>query len=366
MDETCEPFISFGPDGCNHCIEANQRARAKLASDSMDLNDTLKKIRERTRGRFDCVIGVSGGLDSSYLLVKAVELGLRPLAVHMDNNWNSSMASQNLHNLLSRLDVPLITRVTNWKTQRELQKAFFNADVIDIELLYDNCLHEVCYEVAKEFKIKTILGGANRATEGIEVPRSWVWRKFDGRNIRAIANNSHVDVTGYPIFSALKWLVYQFLWGIKWVSLLDFFPEYGRVEALQVLRGSYSYVPYGSKHYENVFTRFYQGYILPSKFGVDKRKPHLSSEILSGHLTRAEALDALTAPIYGDEALLELDRDYVRARLQMSTSQMDQYLTRGQRKHDEFKEDLLLKIIIPRLLRLRRIMLALRSRRNSR
>jgi len=357
MDESCAPFTSLGEQGCNHCLAA--RLRAMPDGSKPDLGALLEDIKHRRGKDFDCVIGVSGGLDSSYLLAKSVELGLRPLAVHMDNNWNSSMASRNIRRLLDKLAIPLITVVTDWQTQKNLQLAFINSDVIDVELLYDNALHSVCYGVARQFGVKAILGGANSATEGVEIPTSWNWRKFDGRNIRSIAKRSGVESKGYPIFSTLEWLYNTLILRIKWTSLLDSMPEYGNEEALSYLTANYEYTPYGNKHYENVFTRFYQGHILPTKFGIDKRKPHLSSEIVAGKMTREEALVALQRPIYETEASLELDYQYVVTKLEMSENEMEAYLSREAKSQAAFKRDRVLESLIPSLLGFRKNVLKL-------
>jgi hypothetical protein len=264
------------------------------------------------------------------------------------------MASRNIRRLLEKLDVPLITVVTDWQTQKNLRLAFISSDVIDVELLYDNVLHSVCYGVARRFGLKIILGGSNNATEGVEIPASWSWRKFDGRNILSIAKRSKADFKDYPIFSTLEWLYSTLVLRIKWTSLLDSMPEYGREEALTYLTGNYGYTPYGNKHYENVFTRFYQGHILPTKFGIDKRKPHLSSEIIAGTITREEAEESLRRPIYETQALLELDYHYVIDKLEMSENEMEAYLSRDAQSHTVFKRDRILESVIPSLLSLRR------------
>ncbi len=364
MDETCGPFFETEDGGCNHCQAALSRLQNQVKLPRQGLQEIVGKIKAASKSEFDCVIGVSGGLDSSYLLVKAVELGLRPLAVHMDNNWNSSMASINLHNLLTKLDVPLVTVVTDWTTQKALQLAFLRSDVVDVELLYDNALHEVCYKVANEFKINSILGGANSATEGVEVPSSWVWKKFDGKNIRGIARNSLTNFAGYPIFGSFRWLWYSYVQGIKWYSILDYFPEYSRSAAMSFLIENFNYAVYGNKHFENVFTRFYQGHILPVKFGIDKRKPHLSSEILTGQISREEALQSLRRPHYQDENLLSLDKEYVGQKIGLSTSQLDDYLARNRKEHDDYPHDFFLKAVYPKLLRLRRTLLRITKHRS--
>lgn len=357
MDESCVPFFSYGPEGCNYCVDS--KTRAPQVSSINNLETSINEIKARSNGKYDCVVGVSGGLDSSFLLAKIVDLGLRPIAVHMDNNWNSSMASRNIKRILEALNVPLITEVTDWDTQKNLQLAFLNADVVDIELLYDNALHSVCYGVARKLNIKTVIGGSNNATEGVEVPSSWGWKKFDGKNIRAIARANSIAVKKYPIFSSLEWLYCTLVLRIKWISLLDQIPEYSRASALSYLADRFNYTDYGSKHFENVFTRFYQGYILPNKFGIDKRKPHLSSEIVSGAISREFALGELAKPIYSSEALFRLDYRYVCDKLGISDFEMQEYITRPKKPHSDFGQDWLLQVFIPVLLRIRRRILIL-------
>lgn len=347
MDESCKPIEFFGDAGCSYCLSASHRLSAgKGQKDSLtSLVQKIQKSASTPNQEYDCIVGVSGGLDSTYLLARLVELGLKPLAVHMDNNWNSSIASRNLKRALEALEVDLITYVTPWHTQRDWQKALLGADVVDIELLYDNMLHEVCYREARRKRIKVIIGGANNATEGVEVPKSWVWHKFDGRNLRDIASQFSVDVTGMPTFSYWKWIRYTFINRIQWLSLLDWMPEYSRETAQSFLAEKYGYQPYGSKHFENVFTRFFQAEILPKKFGIDKRRAHLSSEIISGEISRPEAIRKLEEPLYPTPALEELDRRYVLDKLGLSQGEFETYLRRSSASHASYKQDIAGKIL---------------------
>lgn len=347
MDWSCKPIEFFGESGCSYCLSASHRLSVS-SEQKNPLTSLVQKIQKSVRTQnqeYDCIVGVSGGLDSTYLLARIVELGLRPLAVHMDNNWNSSMASRNLRRALEALEVDLITYVTPWRVQRDWQRALLNADVVDVELLYDNMLHEVCYREARRRRIKVIIGGANNATEGVEVPKSWIWHKFDGRNLRAIARHFSVKVTDMPTFSYWKWMRYTFINRIQWLSLLDWMPEYSRETAQSFLVEKYGYQPYGSKHFENVFTRFFQAEILPKKFGIDKRRPHLSSEIISGKISRLEALRKLEEPLYPTPALRELDRRYVLDKLRLSQGEFETYLRRPGVPHASFKQDNVGKIV---------------------
>ena len=347
MDESCQPIEFLEEAGCSYCLSASHRLSVGRGQTN-SLTSLVQEIRGKVRSQnqqYDCIVGVSGGLDSTYLLARIVELGLRPLAVHMDNNWNSSMASRNLKRALKALDVDLITYVTPWRIQRDWQRALLSADVVDVELLYDNMLHEVCYREARRRRIKVIIGGANNATEGVEVPKSWIWHKFDGTNLRAIARHFSVNVDDMSTFSYLKWIRYTFIDRIQWLSPLDWMPEYSRETAQSFLTQEYGYQPYGSKHFENVFTRFFQAEILPKKFGIDKRKPHLSSEIISGKISRSEALRKLEEPLYPTPALRELDKRYVLAKLGLSQEEFESYLRRPGRPHVSYKQDFAGKMV---------------------
>jgi len=342
MDETCKPIQFLGRNGCSYCSSARQRL-AQDQKSKADILAVVERIRQHgtLRGRkYDCIVGVSGGLDSTFLLYRLVGLGLKPLAVHMDNNWNSSMASSNLKRALKVLGIDLITYVTPWSVQRGWQRALLDSDVADVELLYDNLLHEVCYREAKRHDLKFIIGGANNATEGVEVPKSWLWHTFDGKNLEAIARRRGVATREMPVFTYAKWLRYTFINRIRWVSLLDWMSDYSRDEAEAELARELNYKPYGSKHFENVFTRFYQAEILPRKFGFDKRKPHLSSEIVSGGISRSTALEKLQEPTYSTKALRELDMSYVLSKLGMTTSEFESYLERPGIPHSEYSQDL--------------------------
>jgi hypothetical protein len=305
----------------------------------VEMEKKILKYKSKSNSNYDFVIGVSGGLDSTYLLVKLVDLGFRPLAVHMDNNWNSSISSSNLRKVLDSLNVDLITRVMPWTLQKEIQKALIFSNVPDIELLYDNALHEVCYREATSRNIKLIVGGSNFATEGVEPPSSWVWKKFDGINLKSIAKSMGISMRGYPLFTYKKWLFYSTVLRITWFSPLDYFKSYSRKTALEELRSRFDYVDYGSKHFENVFTRFYQGYILPKKFGYDKRKPHLSNEILNGSLRREEALEIITTNDYHNSTMFKLDLSYVLKKLEISADEFQDYLSSPPVSHGVFRTE---------------------------
>lgn len=367
MDESA-PEIEFLASGCSFCQSALERIQLPTWNTPGELASLVQKIRSRARVRgasYDCVIGVSGGVDSTFLLTEAVRLGLRPLAVHMDNCWNSAEASANISAVVTTLSVDLVTRVMPWQAQLEAQRAFLNAHVVDVELLYDNCLQAVLYQVAREMRIPFILGGQNDASEGVEVSQSWVWKKLDRQNIRGILKASGVSRSEIPLISITAWLWFTLVNRITWIDLLNYIPEYSKESALERLTHEYGFIPYHYKHYENVFTRFYQAEILPRKFGIDKRKAHLSSLIVRGEMSRQEALDELAKPAY-PTSLRALDRDYVVSKLGWSEDEMEAYLMLPRREHSEYGGDLFLLQIWPFLLKVRRTLVEKKVTRETR
>jgi len=333
------PQIQFDATGiCNYCskfvAEKSARPLDSRAARDVALAAMVEDVRRRGKGRrYDCVIGVSGGVDSSWVLVQAVRMGLRPLAVHMDNGWNSELAQNNIANLVRGLGLDLDTHVIDWREYRGLMQSFFDADVVDVELLYDNAMFAVNYRQAASVGVRHILGGMNHATEGMRMPPGWNWYKFDKRNIKSIARRfGGPRLQTFPVIGLIDRAWYQYCRGIHWVSALDFM-DYSKHEALRVLQDEFGYKPYPYKHYESVFTRFYQGYILPRKFGIDKRMLHLSTLILNGQESREEALRLLAQIPYPSEADMEADRRYFVKKMGWTDAQLDTYIQRPPQSH---------------------------------
>ena len=311
--DTTAPDIAFTTESyCNFCEDLLTYFQSKkndgLKSQKQFLETFIEQVKkEGMKSKYDCVVGVSGGVDSSWVLVKVIEMGLRPLAVHMDNGWNSELAQNNIANLVRKLNVDLVTHVIDWREYRSLMESFFKADVIDVELLYDNAMLAVNYNNAKKFNIPYIFGGMNQATEGMKMPQGWNWYKYDKKNIKNIALKGGIkNFTTFPSIGTLDFIYYQFIKKIRWVNILDSL-DYNKFDVLKILQSKFGYKPYPYKHYESIFTRFYQGFILPKKFGIDKRRLHLSTLIISNQMSRQEALDKLNEATYQSHQLLEED-----------------------------------------------------------
>jgi N-acetyl sugar amidotransferase len=343
--DTSVADISFDAQGvCNYCTEFLQQASHVLnkppAERERELAQLAAEVKAQGRGkRYDCVVGVSGGVDSSWALVQAVKLGLRPLAVHMDNGWNSELAQNNIANLVRTLGVDLHTHVIDWSEYRQLMQAFFDADVLDVELLYDNAMMAVNYEQAAKFGVKHILAGSNLATEGMRMPAGWNWFKYDKRNIVALAARANgLKLRTFPAIGTLDFVWNLFIRGIRWIPFLDYL-DFNKAQALEVLQREYGYKPYLFKHYESVFTRFYQGYILPQKFGVDKRRVHLGTLVASGQMTREAALAGLEGIAYASEAALQEDKQYFIKKMGWSAAKLDEYIARPERAHSAYPSE---------------------------
>lgn len=338
--DTTAAGIDFDSEGnCNFCTDylAARKAFSPANPDQQRqrLEELVNRIKLSGKGKdYDCVVGVSGGADSSWMLVQAITLGLRPLAVHMDNGWNSELAQNNISNLVRTLNVDLHTHVIDWEEYKSLMQAFFDADVIDVELLYDNAMLAVNHQMAVKYGLKYILVGYNSASEGITIPSNWNWFKYDKKNIREIGKKfGNIRLKTFPAVGTIQFFMNSYLRRISWTPLLEFV-GYNKQAAIDQLITEYGFKPYPYKHYESIFTRFYQGYILPNKFGVDKRKLHLGTLVVSGQMDKADAVQKLSEIPYPSHEALESDKHYFLKKMGWSESQLVDYMARPEKNHE--------------------------------
>ena len=333
MDTSAENIVFDQEGNCNFCTDFLNRLEKGTSNLADKLDAFIVQIKKDGQGKkYDCIVGVSGGADSSYALYLAKKHGLRVLAVHMDNGWNSELATNNIETIISNMEVDLYTHVIDWNEYKQLMQSFFDEDVIDIELLYDNAMLAVNYSLASKYGIKYILSGSNSSTEGMAMPTNWNWFKYDKRNIKNIAKKHQVKIKTFPIIGTLDYLYYRIIKKISWVPFLDYV-EYNKEEAMLFLKDNYGFKPYPYKHYESVFTRFYQGYILPEKFSVDKRKMHLSSLICSGQMSREEALSDLKRLPYASQEALDNDTEFFLKKMGWHRDDLESYLKREEKSH---------------------------------
>lgn len=319
MDGSAPELVLDEKGVCNFCHIA-QRELKMAKMEKRHLVDRLFKIKDDGK-EYDCLIGLSGGVDSSTLLHHAVKMGLRPLCYSIDNGWNDPKADENIMRLVETLKVPFYRYTIDLEKFRELQDAFMKAGLINIEIPTDHILMASGYELAAKYKIKWILSGGNVATESI-MPVSWGHNARDLTHIKDVYRKMTAKVLkGLPLCSLLKWNWYRWVKGIKIFYLLDYM-DYNRQESIKLLEKEYGYKPYGEKHCESVFTSWFQNYYLFDKFGIDKRKAHYSSLINSGQMTREQAVGLLEQrPVYPE---LGLER---------------KVMMYPKRKHEDFKID---------------------------
>lgn len=327
--DTTDPDIWFDEDGVSsHVLHfeadlADGVRRAQAGERLGELDDLVAKIKSAGRGKpYDCIIGVSGGVDSTYVALRAVQLGLRPLAVHFDSGWNSELAVDNIHNLVTKLGLDLYTHVADWREMKDLQLSFFKASVANADIPTDHAFSWVAYTQAKKYRIKYILSGSNLASESI-LPEAWGYDAGDAKHVRAIQKQfGSVKLKTYPLMGlGQRYIWYPLVRRIKTVKPLNLMP-YVYKDAKRAISEELGWRDYGGKHYESVFTRYFQGYYLPHKFGYDKRLAHYSSLILSDQMTRDEALGLLETTNYPD-ALRKQDHEFIAKKLGVSVGELE-------------------------------------------
>lgn len=320
--DTSDKEIIFDENGvCNHCKSAKEILKnAEEKRKDFNLADFGEKVRIAGIGKkYDCIVGISGGVDSCYVMYLVKKMGLRPLAVHIDNGWDSELAVQNIRNLLEKLGIDLYTYVVDWQEFRDLQLSFLKASTPDSEIPTDHMIFPVMGMLAHKYKCKYIIMGQNSSSESIR-PRTWSEGHFDWKYIKAIHKKyGSGKLKTFPYFSRADYD--YFMRKYVWFNLLDYI-DYNKDEAKKFLQDNYEWRDYGGKHYESFYTRFYQTYILPIKFGYDKRRMHLSSLIVAGQLSREEALEVLKSLPY-DEKTIEREIEYFLEKIQISRDEFD-------------------------------------------
>jgi N-acetyl sugar amidotransferase len=339
LDTNDDPAIRFDEQGRSHYYhEYNSVARERLhpgEDGQLRLERLANRIRADGQGKkYDSILGLSGGVDSTYVTLLAKKLGLNPLAVHLDNGWDSELAVQNIENTVQRLNLDLFTHVINWEEFRDLQVAYLRASVVDIEVITDHAIFATLYRTAARHGIRHILSGTNVVTEQV-LPPHWIHAKTDHVNIKAIHRAyGAVPLKTYPFMDLRVKKIHQIVRGIRNYSVLDYV-DYDKATVKQLIARELGWRDYGGKHYESIFTRFYQGYILPRKFGIDKRKAHLSNLIFAGQITKEEALKILADPPYEPD-LLAADYTFVLKKLRLSGAEFEELMSLPAKSHSDY------------------------------
>jgi len=343
--DTTDSMIVFEENGvCDYCNNyysnilpnwhPNERGRRELLS-------IVTQIKQDGNGKeHDCIIGLSGGVDSSYVAYLAKQYGLRPLLFHVDAGWNSQQAVNNIEKLVDGLDFDLHTEVVNWKEMQDLQLAFLKAQVPHIDTPQDHAFFAALYNFAAQNSFKYILTGANYSTECVREPLEWHYHASDLRQLKDIHRRFGTrPLKTFPLCGIFTFKIYfRFVKGIRVVKPLNCVP-YIKEQAMQELVDKFGWQRYAHKHYESRFTRFYEGYWLPTKFGFDKRRAHFSSLILTGQMSREEALEKLSKKAYDEETVTQ-DFEYVATKLGLSVAELKGIMAGGNKSYRDYKSSM--------------------------
>lgn len=341
--DTTDGAITFDSDGvCDHCLTFRRHTQRNWRRGD-DARTELRKLVAAIRmgggnSDFDCIIGMSGGVDSSYLLHLAkVEFGLRPLVFHVDAGWNSQVAVNNIERLVDKLGLDLFTEVINWEEMRDLQLSFFKSGVPQIDTPQDHAFFATMYNFAEKHSVRHILTGGNLSTECVRNPVEWMYYQSDSVQLRDIHTKfGFRQLKTFPVTTILWHKIYlPYVRRIRVHRPLDLV-DYNKAHAVKTLTETYGWQPYPQKHFESRFTRFYEGYWLPERFGYDVRKVQFSSLILTGQMTREEALTRLREPAL-DPATVAQEFEYVANKLEISASDLRGYLTAPKKTYRDYK-----------------------------
>ncbi len=355
--DTSDSAITFEADGvCDHCASFNRDVLPNWHTDErgrQTLARIVDDIKASGKGKeFDCILGLSGGLDSSYMLHLIVtEFGLRPLVFHVDGGWNTDIAVNNIQMLVEKLGLDLYTEVINWEDMRDFQLAYFKSGVPNLDIPQDHAFVATLYHFANKHDIKYIMNGGNYSTECVRNPLEWLYYGTDMAQINDIrARFCTRPLKQYPFSSILFHKAYlQYLKGIKVVKPLNMLP-YTKQIAIDTLSTVYGWKAYPQKHFESRFTKFYEGYWLPTRFGYDTRRVQYSSLILTGQMTRLEALGKLEKPAY-DATSIDEEFEYIATKLGISVEELRGYHCMPLKSYRDYKNRLWLFNVGAKVLR---------------
>ena len=350
--DTTDSKISFDEHGvCDHCRNFEKRIKPywkPKENDFEGLEKLAQEIRKAGKGRdYDCILGLSGGADSSYLAYIAKEvMHLRPLAFVVDTGWNLNVAVENIEKIVKGLDLDMYTEVVNWKEMADFQLSMFKASISSQDFPQDHAIFAGLYNYATKHHIKYVLTGSNSATEFIRPPLEWIYMNDLRMALDIHKKFGKVELKTFPLCNIWKYRIwYRYFLGMRRRFPLDYV-VYDKAEAEELLHEKYGWTKYANKHYENVFTRFFEGYYLPHKFGYDTRKNVLSNEILVGTMTRDEALKILEQPPYVPEQA-ELDKAYVAKKLGITTEEFDEIINQPNKTPADYKNSIwMLKVSV--------------------
>lgn len=356
--DTTDSAIRFDHNGvCDHCRDFKDNVEPNWHTDERGhavLARTIDEVQKAGKGKdFDCILGLSGGLDSSYMLHLLVkEYGLRPLVFHVDGGWNSDLAVNNIQMLVEKLGLDLFTEVIDWEDMRDFQLAFFKSGISQIDIPQDHAFVATLYKFANKYGVKHIINGGNISTECVRNPLEWLYYGTDMWLINDIRKQFCTrPLTNYPFSSVLFHKFYlRYIRKVQVVRPLNYMP-YSKNLAINTLREEYGWRAYPQKHFESRFTKFFEGYWLPTRFEYDTRKVQFSSLILTGQMTRDEALEKLRVPSYDPETIDD-EFAYIAKKLGISVDELRHYHSMPLKSYKDYRNQEILFNAGAKLLRM--------------
>ncbi len=340
--DTSDPEIVFDEKGnCNHCNDYFDRI-SKLTYQGESSDNELKRIvaeikKNGANNNYDCVVGVSGGIDSSYVAYLVKNLGLRPLCVHLDNGWNSEEAVNNIKNVCQKLGVDYISHVLDWEEFKDIQLSVLKSSIVEVEIPTDIAILSAVHKAASKHNIKYIISGGNYATEGL-LPEKWFYNPKDKTLLTSIQKQfGSVKMKTFPLFDYKKEMYYKFVKGIKMVYILNYVP-YNKEEAMELLKNELGWKYYGGKHYESKYTGFVQSYYQFEKFNVDYRRATYSTMICAGVMTREEALNDLKNKPYDPEKI-KTEIEYISKKFGLTVDEFKEIMNSPPKSYKDYPND---------------------------
>jgi N-acetyl sugar amidotransferase len=338
MDTTDEDIVFDSKGICNHCtdyLDTIQKFREDTyKKEKLDL--IIKTVKEKGKGKaYDCIMGISGGVDSCYAVHLAVSWGLRPLLMHMDNGWNKDIAVKNIKTIVEKLNLDYVSEVLDWNEFREIQLAFFKSSIVDLEMPTDVAILASIYKHADKHKIKSVFSGGNYSGEGI-LPLTWGYHvKKDMKLYQYIVDTfSNIKIKKTPVVGLFKEMYYKFVLNIKTFYPLNYI-DYNKDDARAFLIEHYGWQDYGGKHHESTITAFWQSYAMPTKYNMDYRRATFSSQICNNQITREEAIEKLKSISYDDESI-DQQKAYVAKKCKISLEELEGFLVKPPKTYKDF------------------------------
>lgn len=344
MDNKSDPLISFDENGvCCHCSTFDRVKKLYPQTEGerkRKFDSLIEEMKTHGKGKeFDCILGISGGVDSAYLAYIAKKAGLRILAVHVDAGWNTDIAVENIKKLCSGLDIELHTIVVDWNTMKELQRAYMFSGLPNLDVPQDHAFLAGTYAFARKYGIHYMLNGGNYATEGI-LPTNYGYAAIDYLNVKDVykkCGRGRLSLKKYPKMSLFTYSL-MYIGRTKRVNLLNYVP-YSQKMAIEILKNEFGWEYYGGKHFESRFTKFFQSYYLPKKFGYEKKRAHISSLIVGGELSREQGiLEMKDDSRYPESQMLE-DRDYILKKLDISLDEWEGIMASRNKSEDDYRNN---------------------------